>query len=68
MTSHNTELCSRMEFPVSVTELELAISFAKRHGSESIMMEVEERSIGFVISVSCRNGTSKIEITNYDRW
>ena len=57
-----------MEFPVSVTELELAISFAKRHGSESIMMEVEERSIGFVISVSCRNGTSKIEITNYDQW
>ena len=56
------------EFSISIKELESAIEFAKRHGETSIQMKVVRASIGNVITVSCPDGSSTIDVTDYDRW
>jgi len=54
---------------LSVKELESAIAFAKRHNESQLMMEVDNSgSIGQKISISCHDGSSKVDITEYDRW
>jgi len=54
---------------LSVKELESAIAFAKRHNESQLMMEVDNSGgIGQKISISCHDGSSKVDITEYDRW
>jgi len=58
-----------LTFSISIQELEDAIAFAKRHNEPQLLMEVDDTgAIGQKISISCHNGSSKVDLTEYDRW